>query len=101
VDGDHGFLRWSLLLYHLWHRLRCHLRLPLRLHHVLRDSFGVRGSLIGAGPRVTPTASSATTVPTAVAASEEEDLGKKGNQRMKPHKKKKKKEKRGRESWTN
>jgi hypothetical protein len=49
ADGDHGPLRWSLLLYHLWHRLWCHLCLPLRLHHVLRDSFGVQGSLIGAG----------------------------------------------------
>jgi hypothetical protein len=38
VDGDHGPLRWSLLPYHLWHRLQRHLRLLLRLHNILRDS---------------------------------------------------------------
>jgi hypothetical protein len=43
VNGDHGPLRWSLLLYHLWHRLWRHLRLPLRLYHILRDSFGGLG----------------------------------------------------------
>jgi hypothetical protein len=39
VDGDRGPLRWSLLLIHLWHHLQCHLRLPLELHDILKDSF--------------------------------------------------------------
>jgi hypothetical protein len=50
---------------------------------------GVRGSLTGTGPGVTPTAASAAAVPITVAAPEGEDLGKKGNRRMKPHKKNK------------
>jgi hypothetical protein len=60
---------------------------------------GVRGSLSRAGPRVTPIAASTAAVPMAeaampivVAAPEGEDLGKKCNQRMKPHWKKGKKE---------
>jgi hypothetical protein len=59
---------------------------------------GVRGSLSRAGPRVTPIAASTAAVPMAeaampivVAAPEGEDLGKKCNQRMKPHWKKKEK----------
>jgi hypothetical protein len=39
ANGDHGPLRWSLLLNHRWHRLR----LPLGLHDILRDSFGGLG----------------------------------------------------------
>jgi hypothetical protein len=39
MDGDHGPLSWSLLLNHLRYRLWHHLRLPLRLHNILRDSF--------------------------------------------------------------
>jgi hypothetical protein len=39
MDGDHGPLRWSLLR----DRLRRHLRLPLGLHDILRDSFGGPG----------------------------------------------------------
>jgi hypothetical protein len=41
--------------------------------------------------RVTPTAASAASVTIAVAASEGEDLGKKGNKRVKPHTKKNRK----------
>jgi hypothetical protein len=47
----------------------------------------VWGSLTGAGPGVALTAASVAVVPIAVAAPEEEDLGKKGNKRMRPTKK--------------
>jgi hypothetical protein len=51
VDGDHGPLHWSLLPYHLWHRLRCHLRLPIKiLHHILRDSIGGLGLAVRSRP---------------------------------------------------
>jgi hypothetical protein len=55
---------------------------------------GVRGSLIRAGPGATLTTTSATALPVATVAPEGEDLGKKGDKRIKPQKK----EKRGRES---
>jgi hypothetical protein len=79
ADGDHGLLRCSLLN---------HLRLPLGLHDVLRDSFGGPGSLAGAGLGAAPTTASA------AAAPEGEDLGKKGSKRIKKRKEK------GGESWT-
>jgi hypothetical protein len=47
ADGDHGPLHWSLLPYHLWHRLR----LPLRiLHHILRESFRGLGLAVRSWP---------------------------------------------------
>jgi hypothetical protein len=73
ANGDHGPLRWSLLLNHRWHRL-C---LPLGLHDILRDSFGGWGSLTGAGPGAAPTTASVVAASVAVAAPEEVDLDKK------------------------
>jgi hypothetical protein len=54
ADDDHGPFRWSLLLYHLWHWLLRHLQLPLRLYHVLRDSFGGLGLADRSQPRSRP-----------------------------------------------
>jgi hypothetical protein len=51
MDSDHGPLRWSLPPYHLWHRIRCHLRLLLRLlWHALRDSFRGSGLAVRSWP---------------------------------------------------
>jgi hypothetical protein len=48
---------------------------------------GVWGSPSGAGPGVAPTVAFVAAVTIAVATPEGEDLGKKGDKRMKPHKK--------------
>jgi hypothetical protein len=71
VDGDHGPLRWCLLLNHHRHYLRRHLRLPLRLHDILKDSFGGPGLTDRSQPQSCPTTAFA------VASSEEVDLDKK------------------------